>query len=210
MTPFEALYGYPPPFHIPYFPKDSSEPTMDTLLRYREETINLLKFHLTRVQNRMKQLTNRKRVEREFEIGDWVFMKLQTYAQHRQDVLMLQPRYFGPFQILEKVGVVAYKLDLLNTLIHATIHVSQLKLAYGTTTRVTLLPVEILKLKSLTPEVILERKMVKRRNRAATKLLLLWSGCSKEEATWMFIDEFCKNYPDFHLEVKVSYGLGIM
>lgn len=86
----------------------------------------------------MKQLADKKRSEREFEAGDWVFMKLHAYAQHSMQKRgareKLQSKWFGPFQILEKIGIVAYKLDLpAETLIHTTVHVSQLKLAHGVT-----------------------------------------------------------------------------
>lgn len=111
-------------------------------------------------------------------------MKLHAYAQHsmrHQGIQKLQSRYFGPFQVLEKVGAIAYKLDLLvDALFHATVHISQLKLAYGTTTEFTPLSKEHLKLKTPAPNTNLERKMVKRRNRVATKLLVQWKGSPKE------------------------------
>lgn len=133
-TAFETFYGYPPPFHIPYFPRESKEIIVNTLLCDREESIKLIKFHLTRVQNRMKQLTYKKRTEQNFEVGDWVYMKLKAYAQYsmrHKGVQKLQLKYFCMFKVLEKVGVVAYKLDLpKDALIHHTVHVSQLKLAY--------------------------------------------------------------------------------
>lgn len=52
-TPFQALYGIPPPLHIPYFPKDSSVETIDGLLRDREAAIQLLKRSLSKAQQRM-------------------------------------------------------------------------------------------------------------------------------------------------------------
>lgn len=205
MTLFEALYGFTPPFHIPYFPKDSKIEAIDALLRDREEGIKLLKFYLERAQNRMKQVADRKRSERHFKVGDWVYMKLQPYRQHtlkNHRSQKLQPKYFGPFKILERVGSVAYRLDLPKTsLIHPTIHVSQLKLAHASKDGIVPLPSEINEQRL--PETVLERRMVKRGNKAATKILVKWVGHSMDEATWIFLDDFKKDFPDFDLEDKL-------
>ena len=59
ISPFEALYGIPPPIHIPYFLGDSSVAAVDIQLRDKESQIQLLKHHLARVGNRMKQLADK-------------------------------------------------------------------------------------------------------------------------------------------------------
>lgn len=60
-TPFEAIYGYQPLLHIPYFPKDSCIDSVELMLRDREESIKLRKFHLERERNLMSQVANRNR-----------------------------------------------------------------------------------------------------------------------------------------------------
>ena len=54
-TPFEAVYGQVPPVHVPYIGGSSKVDAVDRTLAAREQAIQLLKFHLERAQNRMKQ-----------------------------------------------------------------------------------------------------------------------------------------------------------
>ncbi|KAF3665039.1 hypothetical protein FXO37_11211 [Capsicum annuum] len=84
-----------------------------------------------RAQQRMKSLADKHRSDRSFEVRDWVYLKLQPY---RQISIVVRPnnklaaKYYGPYPIAAKVGVVAYKLLLpVDALIHHTFHVSQLK-----------------------------------------------------------------------------------
>lgn len=128
-TPFEVIYGQPPPTHLPYLPGESSSAVVDRSMQKREEIINMLKFHLLRAQNRMKQSADSRRSHREFKVGDHVYLKLQPYRQNtmknRNIPHKLSPRFYGPFRVLEKVGPVAYKLALpAEAAIHDIFHVS--------------------------------------------------------------------------------------
>lgn len=80
----------------------------------------------------MKKQADLHRTERVFEVGDWVYFRLQPYRQHLVAlwrVLKLSPRFFGPYKILPKIGTVAYKLKLPeDSEIHPIFHVSQLKM----------------------------------------------------------------------------------
>ncbi|GKF54113.1 hypothetical protein Tco_0161023 [Tanacetum coccineum] len=71
----------------------------------------------------------------EFQVGDKVMLKVSPlkgvvcFGKRGK----LNPRYVGPFKVLEKVGSVAYKLELLEELsmVHNTFHVSNLKKCYA-------------------------------------------------------------------------------
>lgn len=66
MTPFEALYGYPPPQIPPYLPGSSAVQEVDTQLRDRDTLIVLLKTNLAKAQARMNHYYDQKHTEREF------------------------------------------------------------------------------------------------------------------------------------------------
>ena len=79
----------------------------------------------------MKNQADKKRSEREFQVGDLVFLKLQPYVQSTvasRTHQKLSFRFYGPFKIIVRVGQVAYKLELPpSAKIHPVVHVSQLK-----------------------------------------------------------------------------------
>ncbi|CAM8908644.1 unnamed protein product [Rhodiola kirilowii] len=202
-TPYEIVYGQPPPVHLPYLPGESSAVLVDRSLRKREELIAMLKFHLLRAQNRMKQYADSHRSVREFQVGDFVYLKLQPYRQHSLKSRVphkLSPRFYGPFRIIDCVGSVAYKLELPpGAAIHNVFHVSQLKLCPNPPANTPDLPQYMLDVgKFKEPEAILDRKMVKRHNGAVTKVLVQWKGHPAEQATWEFYQDFISKYPEFH------------
>jgi hypothetical protein len=79
----------------------------------------------------MKHQVDKNRTEREFAVGEQVYLKLQSFIQTSVATRgnhKLSFCYDGPFKILAHVGMVAYKLDLpKDARIHPVIHVSQLK-----------------------------------------------------------------------------------
>ncbi|GKB44630.1 ty3-gypsy retrotransposon protein [Tanacetum coccineum] len=131
MTPFQALYGRVPPSIIPYPPGSSKVAAIDELLVERNVLLRQLKENLFAARNRMEMQANRSRREVEFNVGDKVLVKLQPYRQitlARRLSNKLAKRYYGPFEILERVGKVDYRLGLPPTSkIQSVFHVSLLK-----------------------------------------------------------------------------------
>lgn len=105
------------------------------------------------------------------------------------------------------MGLVAYKLALPNSSrIHPVFHVSLLKKATGPPPTG---PIELPESIQPAPAhlvAILDRKMVKRGNRAATKVLVQWSGLPLTEATWEFLYELRQRFPTLNLGDKVPEG----
>lgn len=203
-SPYEALYGQAPSTHIPYLSGSTHVDLVDRSLTAREEASKLLRFHLKRSKDRMKAQADKKRSDRNFDVGDWVYVKLQPYRQSSLVVRSspkLSPKFFGPYKVLQRVGAVAYKLDLpVSSRIHSTFHVSQLKKHIGPVVTQSTLPLFDSKgLIAKCPIHILDRRMVKRGNKAATQLLVQWSDSDVAGATWELAFDLQKRFPNFDL-----------
>ncbi|XP_076888633.1 uncharacterized protein LOC143539074 [Bidens hawaiensis] len=170
------------------------------MMQDREAAVKVLKRSLLKAQNRMKQQADKHHTKREFEVGTWVYLKLQLYMQNSLRVhkhSKLTPKYFGPFLIVEKVGNVAYRLDLPDeALIHPVFHVSLLKEAGRPPSKIVPIPTGARF--SLLPQRVLDRKLVKRGDRAAMKVLVHWNGQTTQDATWEYLDDLQLRFPDFN------------
>ena len=167
-----------------------TEHTVQELLSDREEHIAMLKNQLAVAQNRMKLQADKHRVDRTFQVGEQVLLKLQPYVQasvvnHRFPKLSY--KFFGPYTVLERIGCAAYKLDLPpDSKVHNVFHVSQLKPFNPDFTPVFS---DIQKLVDLSvhnpqPEALLQRCLVKKGNTAIPQVLTKWTGFSSDNATW--------------------------
>jgi len=165
-----------------------------------------LKDNLAKAQNRMKKYADSHRTERSFEIGDMVFLRLQPYRQISvggKRSQKLSPLFYGPYRILQKIGSVAYKLELpTEARIHPVFHVSQLKKKLGKLIQVqNQMPshnIEVIK----EPEVILERRMVNRLGKAVSEVLVKWKQLPVDDASWENYWELVKKFPAFDLEAR--------
>lgn len=154
-------------------PFDSQLDLIDRSLQARKATLRTLKFHLLRAQNRIQAYANKGRTDRTYDVGDCVYVKLQPYKQlslksHTNH--KLSSTFFGSFQIIAKVGVVAYTLALpATTKIHPTFHISQLKRKIGLQPAAVTLPVVHSSAGSilLYPEEVLDRRMIHKHGTAA-------------------------------------------
>lgn len=98
-TPYEIVIGQPPPFHLPYLPNESKVHVVGKFVEYMEKMIMILKFYFLRAQHQMKQEADKHMSERSFEIGDWIFVKLQQYRQKSLVTHCSQkisPKFYGP------------------------------------------------------------------------------------------------------------------
>ncbi|GKF36631.1 hypothetical protein Tco_0113389 [Tanacetum coccineum] len=149
------------------------------------------------------------RVYNTFLIGDKVMLKVSPW----KGVVRfgkrgkLNPRYVGPFKVLEKVGEVAYKLELPEELsrVHNTFHVSNLKKCYAD--EPLAVPLDGLhfddKLQSVEEPVEIMDPEVKRLKRCRIPLIKVrWNSKRGPEFKWEREDQFKKKYP--HLFTKTT------
>ncbi|GJR06393.1 retrotransposable element Tf2 [Tanacetum coccineum] len=134
-TPYEVVYCQTPPIYVPYIPGDSRVGEVDRTLQAREEAIKMLKFHLKRSQDRMRNQANKHMTDRQLEVNDWVYLKLQPHRQvsiRQGQQHKLSSKYYGPFKVAERIREVAYRLELpSSSQIHSVFHISQLKKCHG-------------------------------------------------------------------------------
>ena len=114
MAPYEALYGRPCRSSIYWTEGGESSITGPDLIRDTLEKVGLIQKHLLTTQSRQKSYADRRHRSLEFEVGDHVFLKvIPKKGVFRFDMWWkLVPRYIGSFEILERVGTIAYQLAL--------------------------------------------------------------------------------------------------
>ena len=136
MSPFLALYGYHPPSVTSTLKGNTKVQAVEDHIGNQQEVLKLLKDNLVMAQNRMKQQAYQHHSEREIEVGDLVFMRFQPYKHmtlKKQNMdNKLAPKYYAPYNILQRIGIVSYKLELPpSSCVHLVFHVSCLKKVIG-------------------------------------------------------------------------------
>jgi hypothetical protein len=109
----------------------SPVPDVAAKLAERETMLAAVRQHLLRAQQRMKAHADKRPSEHSFNVGDFVFLRLQPYAQSSlapRAQQKLSFKFFGPYKVIAKVGDVTYKLELPpGTSVHPVFYVSLLK-----------------------------------------------------------------------------------
>ncbi|KAA3470039.1 DNA/RNA polymerase superfamily protein [Gossypium australe] len=168
MAPYEALYG-----------RKCQTPLVD-LIKEIELKVKAIRDSLKAASDHI-----------EFEVGDKVFLKVSLWKKILRFGLKskLSPRFIGPYEIIERVGPVVYRLMLPPELenIHNVFHVSMLRL-YRSNPSHVIAPTEV-KIQSDLPSKeepirILARETKELRNKKISLVKVLWHKHGVEEATW--------------------------
>ncbi|KZV25320.1 peroxidase 64 [Dorcoceras hygrometricum] len=214
MSPFEVVYGRKPPTIIRFLPGESKVAAVSRDLSDRDEILRQLKFNLGRAQQRMIKFANVHRRDIAFQVGDMVFLKLRPHRQQSvcpRVYQKLAPRYYGPFPVIQRIGSVAYKLQLpAGSRIHPVFHASQLKQARGNLTHPLDLPKGLEQDLSVNyePAKVLAQRHKKRAGFLVPQVLVQWKGRSLEEATWEDAEDFYSQFPSPSLEDKAEIREG--
>ncbi|GJQ98211.1 putative reverse transcriptase domain-containing protein [Tanacetum coccineum] len=130
-APFEALYCRK--FYSPIMWAEVGEGYLirHELVQETTEKISQIKDRLKVAGDRQKSYADKRRKPLEFSVGDYVLLKVSPWkgvVRFRKNG-KLAPRFVGPFEIIERIDPVAYRLDLPKELngVHDTFHVSNLK-----------------------------------------------------------------------------------
>jgi hypothetical protein len=195
-SPFEVLYGYPPRHLGLDISSATAVPSISDWLHERELMHSLIHQHLLRAQQRMKKQADKGRLDRTFQVGDAVFLKLQPYVQSsiaRRSSQKLAFRFFGPFRVLERIGNVAYRLDLpASSSVHPVFHVSQLKRSPGSASAVAALPSALTEFQ--VPIAVLQKRWTGG-SHPVEQGLVRWSHMPPALSTWESLEALQQQFP---------------
>ncbi|GJT95957.1 putative reverse transcriptase domain-containing protein [Tanacetum coccineum] len=212
-APFEALYGRKCRSPVCWSEVGDSQLTGPELIRETTEKIIQIKNRLLTARSRQKSYADVRRKPMEFNVGDMVMLKVSPW----KGVIRfgkrgkLSPRYVGPFKIIERIGPVAYRLELPEKLrgIHNTFHVSNLKKCLADENLV--IPLEEIQLDDKLhfieePVEIMDREVKQLKQSRIPIVKVRWNSRRGPEFTWEREDFFMKKYP--HLFPSKKRGRG--
>ena len=200
--PYEALYGRRCRTPVCWDEEGERRLLGPEIVQLTADQVKIIKERLKAAQDRQKSYADLKHREVNFSVGDKVFLKVSPW----KGILRfgkkgkLNPRYIGPYEVVERVGSVAYRLALPPELskIHNVFHVSNLRKYVSDPSHV--IQTEVVELnEGLTypeePVQILSREMKQLRSRVIPLVKVLWRNHNIEEATWEREDDMKRKYP---------------
>uniref|UniRef100_A0A151UIN0 Retrotransposable element Tf2 n=2 Tax=Cajanus cajan TaxID=3821 RepID=A0A151UIN0_CAJCA len=211
MTPFEALYGRRCKTPLCWYQEGESVVVGPELVLQTTEMVRQIQERLRATQSRQKSYADRRRRPLEFEEGEHVFLRVTPTTRVGRAVRAkkLTLRFIGPYQILRRVGPVAYQLALPPVLsnLHDVFHVSQLKKYIRDPSHVVEMD-EVQVRENLTyekrPVAMVDQKLKELHGKSINLVKILWDAATSE-ATWEVESQFKEQYP-FLFSGKPIFG----
>ncbi|GJY69596.1 putative reverse transcriptase domain-containing protein [Tanacetum coccineum] len=207
-TPFEALYGRKCRSPVCWAEVGDVQLTGPEIIHETTEKIVQIRQRLQAARDRQRSYANVRRKPLEFQVGDRVMLKVSP----RKGVIRfgkrgkLNPRYIGPFKILERIGPVAYKLELPEELsnVHSTFHISNLKKCLSDESLV--IPMKELRLDDKLnfveePVEIMDREVKQLKQSRIPIVKVRWNSKRGPEFTWEREDQIRAKYPHLFLNI---------
>ena len=202
MVPYEALYGRRCRTPMYWTELDEHKIIGPDLVKDTKEKVQIIQQRLKAASDRQRSYANLKRKDIEFDVGDKVFLKVSLWKKilcfGRKGKLSL--RFIGPYEILERVRPVAYRLALPLELakLHDVFHVSMLRRYRSDISHI--LPVQDIQVQEdftfdEEPKVILDREIRQLWNKQVPLVRVLWKLHGMEEATWEPESKMRAHYP---------------
>eukprot|EP00253_Pinus_taeda_P002722 PITA_02722 len=221
MSPFEVLYGRK--CHTPSSwsgPEDKLRLGPE-ILKEIEDMVKRVRSNFKIAQDRQKSFADWKRRFKEYQVGDHVYVRIQARKSTLQwsGCTKLAPRYCEPFQVLARIGPVAYQLALPSHIrIHKVFHVSILKkYVYDPKHVIQWLDIRVEPEGKILvePLSILNRREVQLWKRVITQVKVQWKHFGPDEATREDEEFMRKAHPELFLanghqdDVQISGGEGV-
>lgn len=170
----------------------------------RRATDRAVRENLARAQRYMSQYANSKRRDMSFSVGDQVMLATTNLPLPASAARKLAPKWIGPLRVLERIGAVAYRLQLPDTLarLHPVFHVGLLRPFSGTAPpqRPPIFTCDE------ADEFEVDRLTAHRTVRGTRQFLVSWKGYPLWDSTWE-PEANLKGCPDLLAAYKTEHGL---
>ncbi|GJV59576.1 hypothetical protein Tco_1465676 [Tanacetum coccineum] len=201
-APFEALYGRKCRSPVCWAEVGEAQLTGPEIIHETTEKIFKIRDRMQAARDRQKSYADKRRRPLEFEVGDKVMLKVAPWkgVMRFGKRGKLNPRYIGPFRIIERIGPVAYRLELPQELsrVHNVFHVCNLKKCLSDDTLV--IPLEEIQLDDKLnfveePVEIMDREVKQLKRSRIPIIKVRWNARRGPEYTWEREDQFKSKYP---------------